>query len=55
MIVNACGLLLDNPEPTEKEIIEAMDDNLCRCGAHVRIVQAIGIAAAELKKTGGRT
>ena len=55
MIVNAYGLLLDNPEPTEKEIIEAMDDNLCRCGAHVRIVQAIGIAAAELKKTGGRT
>jgi aerobic-type carbon monoxide dehydrogenase small subunit (CoxS/CutS family) len=55
MIMNAYGLLLDNPKPTEKDIIQAMDDNLCRCGAHLRIVQAIEIAAAELRKTGGRT
>ena len=55
MIVNAYGLLLDNPEPTEKDIIKAMNDNLCRCGAHLRIIQAIETAAAELRKTGGRT
>ncbi len=55
MIVNAYSLLLNNPEPTERDIIEAMNDNLCRCGAHLRIIQAIGIAAAELRKTGGRT
>jgi aerobic-type carbon monoxide dehydrogenase small subunit (CoxS/CutS family) len=55
MIMNAYGLLLHNPQPTEKEIVQAMNDNLCRCGAHLRIIQAIEVAAAELRKTGGRT
>jgi aerobic-type carbon monoxide dehydrogenase small subunit (CoxS/CutS family) len=41
MIMNAYALLLKNPKPTRQQIIEAMDDNLCRCGAHHRIVQAI--------------
>jgi len=41
MIMNAWGLLLKNPSPTKKEIIEAMEDNLCRCGAHNRIIDAI--------------
>jgi aerobic-type carbon monoxide dehydrogenase small subunit (CoxS/CutS family) len=52
MIMNAYGLLLDNDQPTEAEIIGGMNDNLCRCGAHVRIVQAIQSAAKEMK--GGR-
>lgn len=41
MILNALGLLLKNPRPSAAEIIAGMDDNLCRCGAHQRIVQAI--------------
>lgn len=41
MILNAYGLLLKNPRPSPAEIIAGMDDNLCRCGAHQRIVQAI--------------
>ncbi|MCI0697184.1 (2Fe-2S)-binding protein [candidate division KSB1 bacterium] len=41
MILNAYGLLLKNPQPSVAEIIAGMDDNLCRCGAHQRIVQAI--------------
>jgi len=49
MIMNAYGLLLKNPQPTEAEIIEGMDDNLCRCGAHTRIIQAIQAAAGEMK------
>ncbi len=48
MILNAYSLLLENPRPTEAEIIQAMDDNLCRCGAHVRIIQAIQSAAKEM-------
>jgi len=52
MIMNAYGLLLEKDQPTETEIIQGMNDNLCRCGAHVRIVQAIQTAATELK--GGR-
>ena len=52
MILNAYSLLLEKPQPTEAEIIEGMNDNLCRCGAHVRIVQAIQSAAKEMR--GGR-
>jgi len=49
MILNAYGLLLRNPQPTRKEIIEGMEYNLCRCGAHVRIIQAIESASQEMK------
>jgi carbon-monoxide dehydrogenase small subunit len=41
MIMNAYGLLLKNPKLTREQIIQGMDDNLCRCAAHKRIVQAI--------------
>ena len=45
MIMNAYALLLQTPKPTEAQIIAHMDDNLCRCGAQVRIVEAIREAA----------
>lgn len=45
MILNAHGLLARNPRPSRSEIIEAMDRNLCRCGAHTRIVEAIEAAS----------
>ena len=51
MIMNAYGLLLSNPEPTHEEVITAMDDNLCRCGAHGRIIQAIQNAGKQMKKS----
>ena len=41
MILSAYALLLQSPRPTREQIVQAMDDNLCRCGAHVRIVDAI--------------
>lgn len=47
MIMNAYALLLKNPRPTRQQIIQAMDDNLCRCAAHKRIVQAIESAARK--------
>ena len=49
MILNAYGLLSENPQPSRAEIIEEMDNNLCRCGAHNRIVEAIQTAAVEMK------
>lgn len=52
MILRAYSLLAATPRPTRDQIIAEMDDNLCRCGAHVRIIQAIETAAAELR--GGR-
>jgi aerobic-type carbon monoxide dehydrogenase small subunit (CoxS/CutS family) len=47
MIVNAYALLLKKARPTREEIIRHMDDNLCRCGSHTRIVDAILEAAGS--------
>jgi len=49
MIMNATGLLLKNPNPTTEQIKTGMEDNLCRCGAHVRIVEAVKTASKEMK------
>jgi aerobic-type carbon monoxide dehydrogenase small subunit (CoxS/CutS family) len=49
MIMNATALLTRNPKPSKQEIIEGMEDNLCRCGAHVRIIKAIETASAQMK------
>jgi len=49
MVMNATGLLLRNPNPTSEEIKAGMEDNLCRCGAHNRIVEAVASAAKEMK------
>jgi aerobic-type carbon monoxide dehydrogenase small subunit (CoxS/CutS family) len=47
MIMNAAGLLHDHPKPTREQIIEGMEGNLCRCGAHQRILAAIESAAGQ--------
>jgi aerobic-type carbon monoxide dehydrogenase small subunit (CoxS/CutS family) len=49
MIMNAYGLLLQNPSPSRSQIIEAMDDNLCRCGTYGRIIEAIQAASRETR------
>ena len=41
MIMNAYGLLQKDKKPSRGAIVDAMDDNLCRCGAHQRIIAAI--------------
>ena len=41
MIMNAWAFLKKNPHATRQQIVEEMDGNLCRCGAHQRIVAAI--------------
>ena len=45
MILNAHALLLKNPKPGKSEIIEAMENNVCRCGTYGRVIQAIQAAA----------
>ena len=47
MVMAAAGLLRDRPAPTEQEVREALDGNLCRCGAHGRIVRAVRKAAGR--------
>ena len=49
MILTAAGMLMKNPSPTRQEIIEGLEDNLCRCGAHTRIIDAVQTAANEMK------
>jgi aerobic-type carbon monoxide dehydrogenase small subunit (CoxS/CutS family) len=49
MILTAYSLLLKKPNPARKDIIDGMEEILCRCGAHNRIVQAIQTAAKEMK------
>ena len=49
MIMNALGLLFKNPEPSREEIIDAMEDNLCRCGTYNRIIEAIQSASKVMK------
>ena len=49
MIMNAYGLLLKNPHPTRAQIVDGMEDNLCRCGAHTRIIEAIESASKAMK------
>lgn len=48
MIMNAYSFLRKNPRPSAADIVEGMDDDLCRCGAHTRIIQAIQAAAKEM-------
>lgn len=52
MILKAYSLLAENLQPTKDDIIVALDDNLCRCGSHVRIIQAVQTAAERMKKGG---
>jgi len=49
MIMKAYSFLQKNPKPSRIQIIEGMDQLLCRCGAYSRIIDAIETAAAEIK------
>lgn len=50
MIVRAHALLLRNSAPTDAQIREHMETNLCRCGVHLRILRAVRHASDELQK-----
>jgi nicotinate dehydrogenase subunit A len=47
ILMSAAALLARNPQPSEAEVKSALDRNLCRCGAHNRIVRAVLRAANE--------
>lgn len=53
MIMNATGLLLKNPNPSDEDIKTGMEDNLCRCATHGRIIEAVKTASKQMK--GGRS
>jgi nicotinate dehydrogenase subunit A len=45
MVMATVALLRRCPQPTDAQIREALSHNLCRCGAHVEILQAVHLAA----------
>ena len=49
MVMSAIGILNDNPDPSEKEIREALEGNICRCTGYHNIVEAISAAAKEMR------
>jgi len=51
MLAAATGLLIRCPSPGGQAIREHMDRNLCRCGSHLRVIRAIGEAAAAGEDT----
>jgi nicotinate dehydrogenase subunit A len=53
--IAAVELLSQNDDPSDAEVRAALDRNLCRCGAHNRIVRAVLAAAAELRAGRGDT
>src|ERR1700742_549558 len=53
IIISAKALLDRNPSPTRAEIAKALDDNICRCGSHHRILRAVEKAAAMLREGTG--
>lgn len=48
MVLTAVALLKKNQSPTRQEIINGLEDNLCRCGAHTRIIDAVEDASKTM-------
>jgi len=49
MILTGVAFLKEMPQPTREQLVRAMDQNFCRCGAHTRILDALQTAAADMK------
>jgi aerobic-type carbon monoxide dehydrogenase small subunit (CoxS/CutS family) len=52
MILSSVGLLRTNPNPTSAEIIQSLQGNICRCGTHLRIIDAVHRAAKAIEERG---
>ncbi len=54
ILITAKALLDANPSPTRREIALALDDNICRCGSHARILRAVERAALQIRQGASR-
>jgi len=50
MIMSSVGLLSTNPSPTSAEIVQSLQGNICRCGTHPRIIEAVHRAAKTMQE-----
>jgi nicotinate dehydrogenase subunit A len=48
MIMTTKALLDKTPKPTDVQIKQALDGNLCRCGTHIRILRAVKRASGQI-------
>jgi nicotinate dehydrogenase subunit A len=51
IVVKSAALLADNPHPTRDDVCAALDGNLCRCGAHNRVIRAVLAAAVAMDES----
>jgi len=54
ILISAKALLDRNPSPSRAEIAQGLDDNICRCGSHNRILRAVARVADQLRKGASR-
>jgi carbon-monoxide dehydrogenase small subunit len=54
MIISACQILERNPAPTEAEIRQGLEGNMCRCTGYANIVKAVQQAATTMADRGAR-
>ena len=52
MIMSSVGLLQANPNPSQAEIVQFLQGNVCRCGTHPRVVEAVRQAAKMMQEHG---
>lgn len=52
MIISSVGLLSQNPNPSTAQITQFLQGNICRCGAHPRVVEAVQQAAKSIREAG---
>ena len=52
MIMSSVGLLQANPNPSQAEIVQFLQGNICRCGTHPRIIEAVRQAAKMMQEHG---
>jgi nicotinate dehydrogenase subunit A len=54
ILISAKALLDQNPSPSRAEIAQGLDDNICRCGSHNRILRAVERAAERMREGASR-
>ena len=50
IIMSACALLQENPDPTSEEVRQAISGNICRCTGYSKIVDAVQATAADMRE-----
>jgi isoquinoline 1-oxidoreductase subunit alpha len=53
MVMSSVGLLQEKPSPNEADIVQFLQGNVCRCGTHPRIVEAVQHAAKMMQERAG--